>query len=122
MRTRPKWRRRRLLTSHWLGAVHKNVLGAAAEEAPPPQVEVVDVAPLVGGQLRGKRTSNVAYLKKKEKKESGGGVVVAQHISALLLEIIMGSLSAYKQGFKIIAIKTSLQSAGLSPAVTSRGR
>lgn len=54
--------RRLRLTSHWLGTVHKNILAAASEEAPPPQVEVVDVAPLIGGQLRRQRaTSNVVY-------------------------------------------------------------
>lgn len=56
LRHMSSWWRRRLLTSHWLGAVHKHVVDAAAEQAPPPQVEVVDVAPLIGGQLRGQRS------------------------------------------------------------------
>lgn len=85
----------RCLTSHGLRAVDKNILPAPAEETSPPQVEVVNVTPLIGGQLRG-QTSLEALVGK-----------VAQHTLVLFLTIIMGSLSTYKQGFKIIAIKAT---------------
>lgn len=83
----------RCLTSHGLRAVDKNILPAPAEETSPPQVEVVNVTPLIGGQLQG-QTSLEALAGKKP-------------TSVLFLTIIMGSLSSYKQGFKIIAIKTT---------------
>lgn len=88
----------RCLTSHGLRAVDKNILPAPAEETSPPQVEVVNVTPLIGGQLQG-QTSLEALVGRKKK--------VVQHTLVLFLTIIMGSLSTYKQGFKIIAIKTT---------------
>lgn len=87
----------RCLTSHGLRTVDKNILPAPAEETSPPQVEVVNVTPLIGGQLQG-QTGLEALV---------GNRKVAQHTLVLFLRIIMGSLSTYKQGFKIITIKTT---------------
>lgn len=87
----------RCLTSHGQRAVDKNILPATAEETSPPQVEVVNVTPLICGQLQGQTSSEALVGKKK----------VAQHTLVLFLMIIMGPLSTYKQRFKIIAIKTT---------------
>lgn len=40
------------LTSHGLGAVHKDVPRRPTEVSPPPQAEVEDLALLIGGQLQ----------------------------------------------------------------------
>lgn len=88
-------------------------MGVASKEAPPPQVEVVDVAPLIGGQLRRQRATGIVGYEKKSKEQMGAESRLRNTPPALPLKIITGSLSAYKQGFKRIVIKTSLHSAGL---------
>lgn len=69
----------RCLTSHGLRAVDKNILPAPAEETSPPQVEVVNVTPLIGGQLQG-QTSSEALVGKKTKKTPKG---CATHLGAV---------------------------------------